>query len=69
MSKIGQKYVIEIDDIFTSVNADGSFKNLYHVKGFNSLVFDDEGLSRLVPIENHNTEILTNVLGNFAEKN
>lgn len=69
MSKIGQKYVIEIDDIFTSVNADGSITNLYHVKGFNSLVFDNEGLSRLVPIENHNTEILTNVLGNFAEKN
>ena len=68
MNKIGQKFVIEISDTFTSVDSNGNISTLYRIKGFNSLVFDDEGLSRLIPIESHNTEILTNVLGNFSEK-
>ncbi len=42
------KYIIELEDTpFTK--QDGS--RLYRVKGFNSLVFDDVGLSKLTPYD------------------
>ena len=43
MAKVGDKFVIEISDIFKS--EDGT--ELYRIKGFNSLVFDSEGIRKL----------------------
>lgn len=45
---MGKKYIIELEPTpFT----DGRGRYLYRVKGFNSLVFDEEGLNRLAPYE------------------
>lgn len=48
------KYVIELEDEPYGRNDDPVIPHgmdlLYRVKGFNSLVFDDEGLKRLTPI-------------------
>ena len=41
--KVGDKFVIEVGEIILS--KDG--KLLYKIKGFNALVFDDVGISRL----------------------
>ena len=46
MIQVGDKFVIEIVDIFEK---DG--EKLYRAKGFNSLVFDENGLKKLVPLE------------------
>ena len=35
MYKIGDKFIIEIDEVFENKD-----KTLYRIKGFNSLVFD-----------------------------
>lgn len=43
---VGDKFVIKIGDIFEK---DG--ENLYRVKGFKSLVFDENGIKKLIPIE------------------
>lgn len=59
MAEVGDKFIIEIDEVF---KAKGTYKayggeeneyeeNLYRVKGFNSLVFDDNGLNRLEKYE------------------
>lgn len=54
MSKyhIRDKFVIEIDEVFEN-NADDFIheKELYRIKGFNSLVFDDNGLDKLEKYE------------------
>lgn len=42
MANIGDKYVIEIDSKMTNKNG-----TLYGIKGFKSLVFDEDGLSKL----------------------
>lgn len=50
MAKVGDKFIIEIGEVFAAKGtymAYGCEENLYRVKGFNSLVFDDEGLSKL----------------------
>lgn len=46
MSQVGDKFVIEIGDIFEHDD-----ETLYRIKGFNSLVFDENGMKKLVPIE------------------
>lgn len=46
--KVGDKFVIEIGEIILS--KDG--KLLYKIKGFNTLVFDDVGISRLMKQSN-----------------
>lgn len=46
MINVGDKFVIKIGDIFEK---DG--ENLYRVKGFKSLVFDENGLKKLVTLE------------------
>ena len=52
MAKVGDKFIIEIGEVF---KATGTYmacgENLYRVKGFNSLVFDDDGLNRLEKYE------------------
>jgi hypothetical protein len=55
MAKVGDKFIIEIGEVFTAKGTYTAYgceeneyeENLYRVKGFNSLVFDDEGLSKL----------------------
>ena len=52
MAKVGDKFIIEIGEVF---KATGTYmacgESLYRVKGFNSLVFDDNGLNRLEKYE------------------
>lgn len=55
MVNIGDKYIIEISGVFK--NEDQRFgKPLYKMAHFNSLVFDEEGISRLTPYEPDNDE-------------
>lgn len=55
MANIGDKYIIEISGVFK--NEDQRFrKPLYKMMHFNSLVFDEEGISRLTPYEPSNDE-------------
>lgn len=46
MINVGDKFVVEIKKVFEQ---DG--EKLYRAKGFKSLVFDDNGLKKLVPLE------------------
>lgn len=45
MPKIGDRYIIEIDDILSNTN---KTECLYRIKGFNSLVFDQRGIDKLL---------------------
>ena len=45
MPKIGDRYIIEIDDILKNTN---KTECLYRIKGFNSLVFDQKGIDKLL---------------------
>lgn len=55
MPKVGDKYIIEIGEVFKDKGTYEAYggevndyeENLYRIKGFNSLVFDDEGLRKL----------------------
>lgn len=42
MANVGDKFIIEVDKIFSS-----GTKILYRIKGFNSLVFDENGIDKL----------------------
>ncbi len=59
MYKIGDKFIIEIDEVFENKD-----KTLYRIKGFNSLVFDKVELEKLKSIEinwiNVNEKLPTN---------
>ena len=46
MAKKGDKYIIEISDVFY----DTYMKTYYKIKGFNTLVFDEYGLEKLTKI-------------------
>lgn len=46
-NRIGEKFVIEIDRCFT----DSYGNKLYRIKGFSSLVFDENGITKLTPYE------------------
>lgn len=50
---MGKKYIIELEEEpFCKIKErDGTNRELYCVKGFNSLVFDETGLSKLTPYE------------------
>lgn len=48
MANVGDKFVIEIDKVFTESN---NGNKLYRIKGFNSLVFDENGISKLKKYE------------------
>ena len=45
---VGDKFVIEIGETFYS---DNDCKKLYSIKGFNALIFDENGLDRLEKLE------------------
>lgn len=47
--KVGDKFEIEIDSEFVDENDN----ELYRIKGFNSLVFDEKGLNKLKRIGEH----------------
>lgn len=59
MAKVGDKFIIEIGEVFTAKGTYMAYgceeneyeENLYRIKGFNSLVFDDDGLSKLEKYE------------------
>lgn len=59
MPRVGDRYVIEIGDIMRS--SSGS-KPLYKIKGFNSLVFDAEGINRLTEYKEHEAAHETNII-------
>lgn len=48
--KEGDKFIIEIEDTVYTDN-----KDLHIIKGFNALVFDDNGLDKLEKVEPHDT--------------
>lgn len=48
MANVGDQYIITIDSKMTNHNG-----NLYTVSGMNTCVFDDNGLSKLVPYRNN----------------
>ena len=45
---VGDKFVIEIGETFYS---DNDCRKLYSIKGFNALIFDENGLDRLEKLE------------------
>ena len=55
---MGKKYIIELEDEPFGRNDDPDFPHgmdlLWRVKGFNSLVFDENGLSKLTPLSKMN---------------
>ena len=59
MAKVGDKFIVEISEVLTSKGTYMAYgceeneyeESLYRVKGFNSLVFDDNGLNRLEKYE------------------
>ena len=48
--KVGDKFIIEIADVFEAATSEP----LYKIKGFNSLVFDKNGLDKLEEIADKN---------------
>lgn len=57
---MGKKYVIELEEEPFVSSEPGEYKKLYRVEGFNSLVFDEEGLKRLTPYEEAETKLQIN---------
>lgn len=55
MAKAGDKFIIEIGEVFKTTGTYMAYgceeESLYRVKGFNSLVFDDNGLNKLEKYE------------------
>lgn len=57
MYEVGDKFITEIDDLFKGKTTYGKDdERLYRIKGFNSLVFDGDGLNQL-PIYSKNIMI------------
>lgn len=53
MPKVGDKFIIEIGEIYSpkDSNSNSPSFNLYRIEGFNSLVFDDFGIQKLLPYD------------------
>lgn len=53
MINSGDKFVIEIEAVYGRADggSEGSVPTLYRAKGFRSLVFDEDGLKKLVPLD------------------
>ena len=49
--KKGDKFIIEIDSEYLNPEIGATPKYLYKIKGFNSLVFDVNGLNKLQKLE------------------
>lgn len=55
MSRVGDKFIIEVGSEYGNSGSSGPNK-LYRIKGFNSLVFDEEGFRRLKKYESPEKE-------------
>ncbi len=55
MVKVGDKFIIEIDEIFESGLPFGG--KLYRAKGFKSLVFDEIGINKLTPYKEEQVSV------------
>ena len=51
MTSRGDKYVIEIADVAYITQDDGLKRQIYRIKGFNTLILDDYALSKLTELE------------------
>lgn len=53
MPKVGDKFIIEIGEIYSpkDSNSNSPSFDLYRIEGFNSLVFDDFGIQKLLPYD------------------
>lgn len=59
MAEVGDKYIIEIGEVYETLENSATANNeqvnkptfLYRIKGFNSLVFDEDGLNKLEEYE------------------
>ena len=49
MAEVGDKFTIEIGSKFCN----SANETLYRIKGFNSLVFDENGIRKLTPYKEH----------------
>lgn len=56
MANIGDKFIITIGD---KAENEQSGETLYRIKGFKSLVFDENGIEKLEKYEGHNVEAPT----------
>ena len=59
MANIGDKFIITIGD---KAENEQSGETLYRIKGFKSLVFDENGIEKLEKYEGHNVEAPTKEL-------
>lgn len=57
MAKVGDKYIIEIDGTFAKTTNHGCEK-LYRIKGFKSLVFDENGLDKLEKYNEDTSDVI-----------
>lgn len=55
---VGDKFILEVEEIFKSDQKDesGEYKKLYRMKGFKSLVFDEDGIKLLQPYVDRHDE-------------
>lgn len=66
--KVGSKFILEVEEIYVSSSDDDSTpERLYRMKGFNSLVFDEDGIQKLTPIEEYKLNLLTDIMGHFTK--
>ena len=62
------KYIIEIEDnAMIAASIDQEVDELWKAKGFNSLVFDKNGLEKLTPYTEPNKESIENEVWEFAK--
>lgn len=57
--KVGDKFLIEIDEVYESEMPFSSPNELFKAKGFNSLVFDKNGLDKLEKIDEDTARVET----------
>ena len=60
MAEIGDQFIITIREEVLAEKDNGDDGKYYFIKGFDSLVFDDFGISKLVPLKEHDEELFHN---------
>lgn len=65
--KEGTKYVVEVEEIYVAAHANTEPQRLYRIKGFDSLVFTEEELEKLIPYERYKLEMITDVLKGITD--
>ena len=64
----GRQYIIELEEAYIADSVNSTPKYLYRVKGFNSLVFDEEGLAKLTSLQDFKMNLLADIMKNFTKK-